>query len=75
MVEAAKPPLDYRPSPLSARTTAAPPCAQALSQRERGHEAAAPPHCTVFPCDAVEVMLLLGGLGGREGPLEPTRLS
>jgi hypothetical protein len=36
MVEAAKPPPDRRPSPLSARTTAAPPCAQALSQWERG---------------------------------------
>ncbi|MFO0203485.1 MAG: hypothetical protein ACK528_10185, partial [Alphaproteobacteria bacterium] len=34
-VEAAKPPPDSRPTPLSARTTAAPPCAQALSQWER----------------------------------------
>jgi len=35
MVEAARPPRDSRPSPLSARTPAAPPCAQALSQWER----------------------------------------
>ena len=35
VVEAAKPPVDGRPSPLSARTTAAPSCAQALSHWER----------------------------------------
>ncbi len=64
VVEAAKPPPDRRPTPLSARTTAAPPRAQALSQWERGAGVRGVPHCTRFLA-MQEVMPVLGRVGER----------
>ena len=53
--EAAKPPPDRRPSPFRARTTAAPPCAQPLSRRERGTHLTRPGRsATIRPGRALE---------------------